>query len=917
LFLLDKKTTLATPDLEKVITESSKIFVLVKAFQRRGHELADLDPLRINKKEIQSGLKKSKKDPLELDHKYYGFTDADLNREFYLNPEIFSGIIKNKHTWKLGELIETLKKIYCGKAGFEYLHITDIDERNWLRDQIENLPWQTIENEKKLKIFSRLCKNECFTNFLKNKFSTSKRFGVEGLDSMISGLRALLDKATQQGVKRVVFGMAHRGRLNTLSEVIGKTYEEILCEFQESKPTEQGGWGNSGDVKYHLGTTTDMKLSSGRSIRLAMLPNPSHLEAVNPLVQGKVRATQDYYQETERNETIAVTIHGDAAFAGQGVVYETIQMYDLEDYKVGGTIHIISNNQIGFTTTQRDARSGLYCTDIGKAAEAPIFHVNADEPELVDQVLELALAYRLKFKKDVVVDIVGYRRFGHNELDQPAFTQPLMYQIINKTKPVFEKYCDKLLAEGVLTKEVIQENITKNNKRLDQAYEKSRTQKFEQENWILKPAEDILESFRHGPPRDTGVEIPLLKELGTKITTLPDTVKAHPQVKKIYEARYHSIQEGKGIDWATAESLAFASLIHDGYGVRLSGEDVERGTFSHRHAVIWDQTTDAKYVPMKQLVAPEDRYRVTFSNSHLSEFGVLGFEYGHSLANPNFLSIWEAQFGDFANEAQVIIDNFLASGESKWGTQSGLVLLLPHGYDGQGPEHSSARLERFLELSDDDIFNIPTKEQYKSQKELPFLNCNIQVCVPTTASNYFHLLRRQLRRNFRKPLVVMAPKKLLKYKGAASDLDEFKLAYRFRRVLYEKYPEELVEPAKVRKVICCSGQVYYDLLDARRNNQIKDTAILRFEQISPFPYDRVRLICESYPNAKIVWCQEEHFNMGAFSFVQPRFNVILKEYNKQDIKYFGRHTSAASATGLTKTHNKELQQFLKEVYEYY
>jgi len=340
-----------------------------------------------------------------------------------------------------------------------------------------------------------------------------------------------------------------------------------------------------------------------------------------------------------------------------------------------------------------------------------------------------------------------------------------MYQIINKTKPVFEKYCDKLLAEGVLTKEVIQENITKNNKRLDQAYEKSRTQKFEQENWILKPAEDILESFRHGPPRDTGVEIPLLKELGTKITTLPDTVKAHPQVKKIYEARYHSIQEGKGIDWATAESLAFASLIHDGYGVRLSGEDVERGTFSHRHAVIWDQTTDAKYVPMKQLVAPEDRYRVTFSNSHLSEFGVLGFEYGHSLANPNFLSIWEAQFGDFANEAQVIIDNFLASGESKWGTQSGLVLLLPHGYDGQGPEHSSARLERFLELSDDDIFNIPTKEQYKSQKELPFLNCNIQVCVPTTASNYFHLLRRQLRRNFRKPLVVMAPKKLLKYKG--------------------------------------------------------------------------------------------------------------------------------------------------------
>ncbi len=440
-------------------------------------------------------------------------------------------------------------------------------------------------------------------------------------------------------------------------------------------------------------------------------------------------------------------------------------MYDLEDYKIGGTIHIVSNNQIGFTTTQRDARSGLYSTDIGKAGEAPIFHVNADEPELVDQVLELALAYKLKFKKDVVVDIIGYRRFGHNELDQPAFTQPLMYEIINKTKPVFEKYTDKLLAEGVLTKELLQEHLDRNNQRLEKAFEKSKSQSFQQESWILKPAEDILENNKHGPPRDTDVELPILKELGKKITTLPADVKVHPQLKKIYEARYTSIEEGKGIDWGTGEALAFASLITDGYGVRLSGEDVERGTFSHRHAVVWDQAKDTKYIPLKQLLPPEDRYRVTFSNSHLSEFGVLGFEDGHSLANPNILSLWEAQFGDFANEPQVIIDNFLASGESKWGTQSGLVMLLPHGYDGQGLEHSSARLERFLELSDDNIFNIPTKQQYKTDKELPFLSCNMQVCVPTTAANYFHLLRRQLRRRFRKTLIIMSPKKLLRHKG--------------------------------------------------------------------------------------------------------------------------------------------------------
>lgn len=679
---------------------------------------------------------------------------------------MFSGFLHKKQSWKLQEIIDTLKKIYCGKAGFEYLHINDINERNWLREQIEELPFKTIDKERKLTILKRLCKNECLTNFLKSKFSTSKRFGLEGCDSMISGLKAMVYRASDLDVKRIVFGMAHRGRLNTLTEILGKTYEELLCEFQDNKPQEASNvnWGNSGDVKYHLGTTSDYSLTNGKTMRLSMLPNPSHLEAVNPLVQGKTRAIQDHFRETNRDKTVAVTIHGDAAFAGQGVVYETLQMYDLEDYRIGGTIHLVTNNQIGFTTTQREARSGLYCSDIGKAGETPIFHVNADEPELVDQVFELALEYRLKFKKDVIIDLIGYRRYGHNELDQPAFTQPLMYQIIAKTPTVYEKYSSKLIQDGTVNKEDLQNYIQQFNQRLEKAYENSRAQKFEQEKWIIKPAEDILESTKHGPPRDTGVDPAFLKEIGKKITTIPPEVTPHPQLKKIYEARYKSIEEGKGLDWATGESLAFASLALDGYGVRLSGEDVERGTFSHRHAVVFDQTKDAKYCPIRQLLPEQDRHRVTFSNSHLSEFGILGFEYGHALANPNILNLWEAQFGDFANEAQVIIDNFIASGESKWGTQSGIVLLLPHGYDGQGPEHSSARLERFLELSDDDPFNIPTQEQYKSDKDLAFRQCNIQVCVPTTPANYFHLLRRQLRRSFRKPLIIMSPKKLLRHK---------------------------------------------------------------------------------------------------------------------------------------------------------
>lgn len=490
-----------------------------------------------------------------------------------------------------------------------------------------------------------------------------------------------------------------------------------------------------------------------------------------------------------------------------------------------------------------------------------------------------------------------------------------MYKIINNRKPIFELYAQKLIQEGTVSEDQIKQIIKGYNKNLEEAYERSRNQKFEQDSWIMKPAQDILESTKHGKPRDTGVNLDLLRTIGKQITQIPSEVTPHIQVKKVYENRLQSIESGEGIDWATAESLAFASLIHDGYNVRLSGEDVERGTFSHRHAVIFDQVHDRKYTPIKGLLSPEEQHRATFSNSHLSEFGVLGFEYGYSIANPNTLVLWEAQFGDFVNEAQVIIDNFLVSGESKWGVQCGLTLLLPHGYDGQGPEHSSARLERFLELSDDSPFNISSNAEYKADKEKPFRDTNIQVCVPTSASNYFHLLRRQLRRNFRKPLIVMSPKKLLRHKGSSAPLSEFQERFRFRRVLFESHPQNIDAPNKIKKVICCAGQVYFDLLDRRTKLERKDVAIVRFEQLAPFPYDRVRELLQQYPNAQISWCQEEHFNMGSWGFVEPRFNKILDEAKRPHVTYYGRKPSPSSAVGLYKYHYKELEQFLTEVYK--
>lgn len=562
---------------------------------------------------------------------------------------------------------------------------------------IETAPFLNKTPDEKLKICETLCFNETFSLFLKNIFSTSKRFGIEGSDTFISGLNALVDEAVKLKAEHVVFGMAHRGRLNTLATVFNKPLEQIFAEFQEIKAEGKNLWGDSGDVKYHLGTTNDKIYPDGSKIRMSILANPSHLESVNPVVNGKVRAYQDFEKDFDKEKVLGVLVHGDAAVAGQGVVYESLQFQDLRGYACGGIIHIVINNQIGFTTTPREARSSLYCTDVAKAIGAPIFHVNGDDPEAVDSVMKLAIQYRNLFKKDVFIDIIGYRRYGHNELDQPSFTQPLMYNIINKVQPIYEKYSQKLIEEGVLTLNIKKQTEIKFQNNLKKAYDASKIKNIDKQAWVSKQWENMIQTDLYGKLKDTGVPLEVLQQIGKEINTIPSTFTPHPQIAKIYQQRLNSIQSGVGIDFATAEALAFASLISEGFGIRVSGQDVKRGTFSHRHAVIYDQETNASHIPLKEYCmklskGPSSIFSI--SNSSLSEFGVLGFEYGYSISNHNVLVCWEAQFGDFANGAQVIIDNYITSGEYKWGVQTGLTMLLPHGMDGQGAEHSSANMHR-------------------------------------------------------------------------------------------------------------------------------------------------------------------------------------------------------------------------------
>jgi 2-oxoglutarate dehydrogenase E1 component len=857
-----------------IIRDHLRVIMLIRAYRVRGHLIAKLDPL---------GLTGNAYHP-ELDYKTYGFTDADLDREFYLD------YVLGLETATLRQIMDVLRRTYSGTVGIEFMHIQDPEQKSWIQARIEGTAglFDTSAEEKR-EILEQLTETEGFEQFLHVKFPGTKRFGLDGGESAIPALETIIRTAAELGVDEIVLGMPHRGRLNVLANVMGKPYAAILNEFQGGAAGDEVL--GSGDVKYHLGTSTDRVLPDGRQIHLSLTANPSHLEAVNPVVMGKVRAKQRQKGDTERSRVMGVLLHGDAAFIGLGVVHECLEMMDLKGFRVGGVVHLIINNQIGFTTSPAYSRSSPYPSDIARGVQCPVFHVNGDDPVAVTHVARLATQFRQQFKKDVVIDLWCYRRHGHNEGDEPGFTQPLMYKKIAQHPTTRQIYARALEASGVLREGEAQEILDAFQRQLEAAFEASRGYKPNRIDWL----EGAWRGLRAAPMEyergSTAVPIETLRELGLRMTTLPETLQVHPRLRRVIAARRAAIEAGKDIDWATAEHLAFASLLVEGFPVRLSGEDCGRGTFSQRHAAIYDQTTEERYVPLSHLRPGQASFEVI--DSMLSEEGVLGFEYGYSLADPNCLTIWEAQFGDFANGAQVYFDQFIAAGESKWLRMSGLVCLLPHGYEGQGPEHSSARPERWLQLYAED---------------------NIQVVNCTTPANFFHVLRRQLHRDFRKPLLVLTPKSLLRHKGCVSTLAEMGPGSSFHRVMWEQPPGPA--DADIERVILCSGKVFYDLQQARDERGLKGkVALVRMEQLAPFPENVMTEELQRYPRtARYVWCQEEPRNMGAWFFVAPRLENLMEAIGVEQrrLLYAGRKPSASVATGFHAQHEREQRQLVED-----
>jgi 2-oxoglutarate dehydrogenase E1 component len=851
------------------VLDSLRALMLIRSYRVRGHLEAQLDPL---------GLTKPAAHP-ELDPKTYGFTEADMDRPIFLD------MVLGKETASLREIMAICRASYCGPIGVEFMHIQDPDQKSWIQRRIEGAPWLTaFDAATKTELLADLTKAEGFEAFCAKKFVGTKRFGLEGGESTIPALEAVIETAAPLGVKEIAIGMAHRGRLNVLVNVVKKPYVQVFSEFKGvgANPDDVQG---SGDVKYHLGTSTDIEIA-GQMVHLSLQPNPSHLEAVDPVVVGKVRARQDMAGDTKgRRSVMGILLHGDAAFAGQGVVYETLAMSQLIGYRTGGTIHIITNNQIGFTTVAAHAYSGLYCTDVAKAIQAPILHVNGDDPEAVLFCAKMAAEFRMTFGADIVLDIVCYRRHGHNESDEPAFTQPVMYARIKEMRTTRTLYAEKLAREGTLSADESKAMYDAFNARLEDAFQAAQSFRPNKADWLeghwsgLKSAtagEEVEKLHETAVPLDT------LREVGAALCRVPADFAVNTKIARQLEAKKQSIETGEGLDWATGEALAFGTLLLEGHRVRLSGEDVQRGTFSHRHAYLIDQQTQAEYVPLNNIRAGQPKFEAF--NSLLAEFGVLGFDYGYSLADPHTLTLWEGQFGDFANGAQVIIDQFIASGETKWLRMSGLVMLLPHGYEGQGPEHSSARLERYLQLC---------------------AERNMRVCNFTTPANYFHALRRQLKANYRKPLVLMTPKSLLRHKLAVSSLADFGPGSAFKYVIPEI--DAIAPEEKVRRVVLCTGKVYYDLLQERRDKGIDDVAIVRVEQMFPFPRNSLAKALAPYRNAEVVWCQEEPENMGAWTFMDRRIEKVLATL---DIKakrpdYVGREDAASPATGLARIHQQQ------------
>ncbi|MGF1594224.1 MAG: 2-oxoglutarate dehydrogenase E1 component [Kiloniellaceae bacterium] len=870
---LGERASVDDPAVRAATLDSIRALMLIRAYRVRGHLEANLDPL---------GLKPIDPHP-ELDPRSYGFTDADMDRPIFIDK------VLGLETASLRKIVEVVRATYCGSIGVEFMHIQDPAQKAWIQERIEsirNQPDFTVNGKRA--ILERLTAAETFEQFLNKKYTGTKRFGLDGGESMIPALEQILKRGGQLGLKEVVIGMPHRGRLNVLANFMSKPFTAIFSEFEggAAHPEDVGG---SGDVKYHLGTSSDREFD-GNSIHLSLTANPSHLEAVNPVVVGKVRAKQEQGKYKDRSEVMALLMHGDAAFAGQGLVPETLDLSELKGYRIGGTIHFIVNNQIGFTTNPINSRSGPYCSDVAKIIQAPIFHVNGDDPEAVTHVARIATEFRQTFHKDVIIDMFCYRRFGHNEGDEPAFTQPLMYKAIGSHPTVRRIYAEKLVAESTCTEGEVEGMLQEWTDRLDQDFQVAKNYKPNKADW-LEGAWSGLDVARGFDPRRGKTAVPLetLKEIGIALTKVPADFNLNRKVARQLDAKRKMIESGKDIDWATAEALAFGTLLIEGHPVRLSGQDSNRGTFSQRHAALVDQQTEETYKPLAHL--RDDQARLEIVDSPLSELAVLGFEYGFSLAEPRALVAWEAQFGDFSNGAQIIIDQFIASGESKWLRLCGLVMLLPHGYEGQGPEHSSARIERYLQLCAED---------------------NLQVVNCTTPANYFHVLRRQLHREFRKPLIVFTPKSLLRHKRCVSDLESFGPGSCFHRVLYcDQVPSD---PKEAKQVVLCSGKVYYDLLEEREKRGITDIHFLRLEQLYPFPVDALSQELQAYKHCDLVWCQEEPRNMGAWSFVSTFIEEVAEEvgFDRPRPRYAGRPSAASPATGSHKRHVVEQASLLDD-----
>ena len=882
--IVEKNRTLSSDekfDVERSTIDSVRAIMMIRAYRIRGHLIADLDPLQLQEKHHHP----------ELNPETYGFKKEDRNRKIFLDK--FLGL----EYATVNEILEILLKTYCSKIGIEFMHMSDPEEKKWIQERIEGKGKEAnFTSEGKKAIFKKLVEAEGFENYCHTKFVGTKRFGLDGCESLIPALEQIIKVGGGLGVKEVKIGMPHRGRLNILANVIQKPFKKIFKEFSGDPGPDTAGV--SGDVKYHLGASADRDFN-GNNVHVSLTANPSHLEAVNPVVLGQTRAKQFFHNDPQRVKVVPILLHGDAAFAGQGIVAECFAMSGLKGHNTGGTIHIIVNNQIGFTTSPSFARSSPYPSEVAKMVQAPIFHVNGDDAESVVYCARIATEYRQKFKRDVVIDIICYRRFGHNEGDEPSFTQPLMYKKIRAQATTLTIYGNQLIQEGVLSKEEFQNEKDNFKKFLDTEFETSKSYIPNQIDWFTGSWSKFTTEIGSDRRGVTGVDLDLIHQAGEKICNLPANLNSHSTIKRLFEAKKKMFETGKGFDWATAESLAFGTLLLEGYPVRFVGQDSSRGTFSQRHAGVLDQDTGEKYYPLKNLSSNQAQFEII--DSFLSEFGVLGFEYGYSISSPETLVLWEAQFGDFANGAQIIIDQFITSGEKKWTRASGLVMLLPHGYEGQGPEHSSARIERYL--------------QSCAQENLQVVNC-------TTPANYFHLLRRQIHRTFRKPLIVFSPKSLLRHKKCVSEIEDFLPENSFHRILpdHADFPEyNLIKLAKdedIKRVVLCSGKVYFDISEKRETIRNPKVQLLRIEQLYPFPVKKLASFLKRFKNAdEFIWCQEEPENMGAWSFVEKYINWTLDSVGAKSkkVQYVGRKPSASTATGYLKKHVQQQDEIISKV----